>query len=212
MKKRAYEKSQGWNQRCSWYTDKTMNTSKEEDEKALDSKQNDAPQLRHSTDLGEGKANPKAKGKTPEKEEIHDREYNARLKDCRSIIFTIDCFFGPIPIEIYVYKQCGTKVIVTSPGYSIQSTEAKHRKGKTGYGTWDELIAKLQNLHMGRWDSHYENLEILDGMSWELKILDATESVIASFSGMNAFPSNMADLYVALKLQNRMQSLEEILS
>lgn len=81
------------------------------------------------------------------------------------------------------------------------SNELNHSYGSNIYlnkRKRSKFICQLQHLYMGEWRRVYSatrfGIDILDGVSWEVRIQYQSESAILNFSGKNSFPYNFSEL------------------
>ena len=53
---------------------------------------------------------------------------------------------------------------------------------------WSDIISKLADLQVDKWDADYSDLSVLDGVGWSLTVRAAEFNIQSS--GLNAYPPN----------------------
>ncbi|WP_230399275.1 hypothetical protein [Novisyntrophococcus fermenticellae] len=66
----------------------------------------------------------------------------------------------------------------------------------------DFLLESIRGLHIGTWDTEYNDYDVLDGEGWELVLEFADGFEKQEFSGINAYPWNYEDLWDALQIED----------
>ena len=120
----------------------------------------------------------------PTEDERRALDFNARLDGLTAIKFSVSRHFlitKTLSADFSGGKTSAKIICKTNPMYGNKSRK------KIGEIERERLISELKSIHMGDWDSTYNQLGILDGEDWSVTVRFASGSE-ECFHGSNAYP------------------------
>lgn len=121
----------------------------------------------------------------PTKAELKEKAFNDSLEYLESITFT----YGGYLIGEEERTVTITEDLVTMESYSLFGKPLLEYPEDQIYEK-DEFLEQLKGLHISEWKRSYEELLIMDGVQWELKLKFSNRKRAVRYSGSNAFPYN----------------------
>ncbi|MBE5848512.1 MAG: hypothetical protein E7300_12685 [Lachnospiraceae bacterium] len=109
--------------------------------------------------------------------------FDSNMKHITSITITYGGFFEGH--ERRTLMRDGNKIVVERLSNRAEAPDAPLYE----FMSWDDLLEALSYIHMGEWDSRYEN-HVLDGIQWSVDIKYDHEEPAKHFSGSNRYPYN----------------------
>ena len=131
----------------------------------------------------------------PTEEELRDQAFNRDLTDLNSFTLEIGDYF--YRHTKYKYTISGEKVILDAVHYyspkpsNLQVYDLPTRKG---------FLQGIEDFHIGEWKQRYENLYVLDGIWWTIRIEYNGNKKAYEISGENAYPYNFEELLEFLNI------------
>lgn len=127
----------------------------------------------------------------PDTWEVKAAEFDENILHICEIEFSIGGFFGGY--EMLIYTIDGDNVYRSS-----QHSYSCHRVNTEAGNIIDmdtaEFLCEFAELHIGEWDSVYDDNDILDGTQWHLEIHYSNGCEPVRFYGSNAYPYNFDKL------------------
>ena len=120
----------------------------------------------------------------PTEDELRALDFNARLDGLTAIKFSVSrhvLVTKTLSADFSGGKTSAKIICDTNPLYGNEMRK------KVGEIEREQLIAELKSIHMGDWDSAYNQLGILDGEDWSVTLRFSGGSE-ECFHGSNAYP------------------------
>ena len=121
---------------------------------------------------------------TPTEDERRALGFNTRLDGLTALEFTVSRHFlitKTLSADFSGGKTSAKIICETNPLYGNEMRK------KVGEIEREQLIAELKSIHMGDWDSAYNQLGILDGEDWSVTLRFSGGSE-ECFHGSNGYP------------------------
>ena len=127
----------------------------------------------------------------PDTWEVKAAEFDENIPHICKIEFSIGGYFNGY--DILVYTIDGDNVYRSSKHY-YRHIYTDMQTGKNIDLNAEEFFCGLAKLHIGEWNSVYDDNDVLDGTQWDLKIHYSNGCEPVKFYGSNAYPYNFDKL------------------
>jgi hypothetical protein len=125
----------------------------------------------------------------PTKAEQRSLNFDKALDSLEKLVFSIGVFFEGYETRTFTVHD--DKIIFTAEHNRIQkpfNSPVYYPVSKM------DFIAGLKDIHIGEWKKRYDDVTVMDGIQWELKIYFTDGHEPVEISGSNAYPYNFKEL------------------